>query len=218
MCRRRFPLAPAPVLQQRNRGQSTRWVMPMDAAHAERQLPGQSPGTGLGTINLQLLSILQVGRRFINLSASSAVVNRAARSPRPQRRQGRPDALRRPMGRRLVVSKQPMDIDQILADLDKHASEFNFPVLDNAYVEFAAARLSAFRGTQDWLVCFEVLGFSTREVAFVDDLYAYGSCIPKGGFCGEQVRLSSAEKQPLFDEETNECIADWSHWSIQVNG
>ena len=33
-----------------------------------------------------------------------------------------------------------MDTNQILEDLDKHASEFNFPVLDNAYVEFAATR------------------------------------------------------------------------------
>ena len=38
---------------------------------------------------------------------------------------------------------------QILEDLDKHASEFSFPVLDNAHVEFAAARLTAFQGVQD---------------------------------------------------------------------
>ncbi|MGO4881091.1 MAG: DUF7003 family protein [Bryobacteraceae bacterium] len=111
-----------------------------------------------------------------------------------------------------------MDTNQILEDLDKHASEFNFPVLDNAYVEFAATRLTGFRGAQDWLVCFEVLGFSTREVAFVDDLYAYGSCIEKGGYFSEQSPLTSAEEQPLFDGETNECIADWSNWSVKVHG
>jgi hypothetical protein len=111
-----------------------------------------------------------------------------------------------------------MNTNQILEDLDKHASEFNFPVLDNAYVEFAATRLTAFRGEQDWLICFEVLGFSTREIAFVDDLYAYGSCIEKGGYASEQVPLESAEQQPLFDAETNECIADWSSWSVNVFG
>lgn len=110
-----------------------------------------------------------------------------------------------------------MNIDQILMDLDKHASEFNFPVLDNAYIEFAAARLSAFRSAQNWLACFEVLGFSTREVAFVNDLYAYGSCVPKGGFLGEQVPLTSADEEPLFDGDTNECIADWTHWSVKVH-
>jgi hypothetical protein len=111
-----------------------------------------------------------------------------------------------------------MNTSQILEDLDKHAAEFNFPVLDNAYVEFAAARLSAFRGPQDWLIAFEVLGFSTREIAFVDDLYAYGSCVAKGGFISEQLPLTSAEEQPVIDAETNECLADWSHWSIKVQG
>jgi hypothetical protein len=109
-----------------------------------------------------------------------------------------------------------MNTNQILEDLDKHAFEFNFPVLDNAYVEFAAARLNAFRGTEDWLICFEVLGFSTREAAFVNDLYAYGSCIDKGGYFSEQIPLTSAEEHPLFDAETNECIADWGSWSVKL--
>ena len=46
---------------------------------------------------------------------------------------------------------------QILQDLDKHASEFNFPMFDNAYVEYAAARLSAFQGGGEWLIVFEVM-------------------------------------------------------------
>ncbi len=111
-----------------------------------------------------------------------------------------------------------MNTNQILKNLDDHATEFNFPVLDNAYVEFAAARLTAFRSAQDWLIAFEILGFSTREVAFVDDLYAYGSCVTKGGFTGEELPLSSADEQPLIDAETNDCIADWSSWSIKVHG
>jgi hypothetical protein len=111
-----------------------------------------------------------------------------------------------------------MNTKQILQDLDKHASEFNFPVLDNAYVEFAAARVSAFRGAEDWLIVFEVLGFSTREIEFVDGIYAYGSCLEIGGLVGEEIPLRSSTKLPLFDKETNECIADWSHWSIDLGG
>lgn len=111
-----------------------------------------------------------------------------------------------------------MNVNQILSDLDKHASEFNFPVLDNAYVEFAAARLSVFEGPEHWLVVFEVLGFSTQETEFVDDLYAYGSCVDKEGFAGEHVLLTSALQESLFDKETNECVADWSHWSINLRG
>lgn len=105
---------------------------------------------------------------------------------------------------------------QILQDLDKHASEFNFPVLDNAYVEFAATRLSAFQHANEWLIVFEVLGFSTREVEFVDDLYAYGSCVDHEGFVGEEIPVRSSPEQPLFDGETRECVADWSHWSIKI--
>ncbi|SRR5712692_7949657 len=111
-----------------------------------------------------------------------------------------------------------MNTKQILEDLDKHAAEFNFPVLDNAYVEFAAGRLSAFRGAKDWLIVFEVLGFSTREVEFVDDLYAYGSCVGREGLIGEEILLTSLPGQPLFSAETNECIADWSRWSVSVGG
>ena len=111
-----------------------------------------------------------------------------------------------------------MNVRQILHDLDKHAQEFNFPVLDNAYVEFAAARLTAFRDEKDWLIVFEVLGFSNREVQFVDDLYAYGSCVTKEGLVGEDIPLTPVPESALFDTETNECIADWSHWRVNVRG
>jgi hypothetical protein len=111
-----------------------------------------------------------------------------------------------------------MNMDQILKDMDKHAAEFNFPVLDNAYVEFGCARLSAFQSLRDWLVVFEVLGFSTKELCFVNDLYAYGSCAEQEGFVGALIPLSASEENPIFDTHTNECIADWSHWSIEANG
>lgn len=108
------------------------------------------------------------------------------------------------------------DIDEILCDLDKHASEFNFPVLDNAYMQFGAARLTAFRGTNHWLVVFEVLGFSIREVQFVSDLYAYGSCVELGGLAGEEIPFTSPTELPILDPETNECVADWKNWAITI--
>lgn len=109
-----------------------------------------------------------------------------------------------------------MNTTQVLEDLDKHASEFNFPVLDNAYVEYAAARLSAFQSEKDWLITFEVLGFSTREIEFVNDLYAFGSCNERQGFIAEEIPVHSVPDHPLFDATTNECIADWSNWSVRV--
>jgi hypothetical protein len=109
------------------------------------------------------------------------------------------------------------NVKRILADLDKHASEFNFPILNNAYVEFAAARLTAYCDKKDWLIVFEVLGFSTREIEFVDDVYAFGSCVERDGLAGEEIPLTPLPEQPLFDAETNECIADWSHWSVKLD-
>src|SRR5437868_6691471 len=109
-----------------------------------------------------------------------------------------------------------MDVKQVLSDLDKHASEFNFPVFDNAYVEYGAARLSAFKSNIDWLIVFEVLGFDTRQVQFVNGLYAFGSCIERQGIVGEEIPLRSSPNQPLFDPETNAFIADWNHWSVKI--
>lgn len=111
-----------------------------------------------------------------------------------------------------------MDASRALTILDKHAAEFNFPILDNAYVDFAAARLTAFRSRMDWLVIFEILGYSIKELAFVNDLYAYGSCPERAGYITEDAILTSTEGEPLFDPETNEFLADWSNWSVSVAG
>src|SRR5579862_3502817 len=111
-----------------------------------------------------------------------------------------------------------MNTGQVLADLDKYASEFEFPVLDNAYVEFAATRFSAFRTKTRWLIVFEVLGFSTREVEFVDDIYAFGSCLSRAGFIGEEITFTSGCDMPLFDPDSRESVIDWRHWVIEMTG
>lgn len=111
-----------------------------------------------------------------------------------------------------------MDTENVLRRLDKHALEFNFPVFNNAYVEYAAARLTAFRGSGQWLIAFEVLGFSTREGTFVNDLYGYGSCLEKEGIIAANSVLSPTQAYPLFDPETTACIASWSAWEVQLDG
>ena len=61
-----------------------------------------------------------------------------------------------------------------------------------------------------------MLGFSTKEIEFVNSIYVFGSCSEKQGLIGEEISLCSLPDQPLFDAETNECIADWSHWKAKV--
>lgn len=111
-----------------------------------------------------------------------------------------------------------MDMNLALADLDKHASEFNFPVLDNAYMEMAAARMTAFRGGDQWVIAFEVLGYSTNEGAFVNDLYAFGSSLGKEGFISSTSVMSQSPNDPMIDPLTEAWIADWEKWSIVVKG
>jgi hypothetical protein len=109
-----------------------------------------------------------------------------------------------------------LNFSQIVEDLDKHATEFNFPMFDNANLEYAAARLSAFQSGTEWLITFEVLAFSTREVEFVNDIYAFGPCTERQGLFCEEIPLSSVPSDPIFDPETNEFIADWQRWSVKI--
>jgi Family of unknown function (DUF7003) len=111
-----------------------------------------------------------------------------------------------------------MNLQLALDDLDKHASEFNFPVLDNAYVAMAAARLTAFRDGERWAITFEVLGYSRNDGCFVNDLYAFGPCLEKEGFISSRSVMSPLSDHPLIDSQTEAWIADWESWSIVVKG
>ena len=90
-------------------------------------------------------------------------------------------------------------------------------MLDNANIELGAARLTAFRNRSDWLIVFEIVGFSVPQVEFVNGLYAYGSCVYPGGFAGEEIPFASASGSPIFDPETNECVANWKSWAILID-
>jgi hypothetical protein len=109
-----------------------------------------------------------------------------------------------------------MYMQLVLKDLDKHASEFNFPALDNAYVEMAAARLTAFRDVENWVVAFEVLGFSNRQGIFADDVYAFGSRLRPEGFISSTPVMSESPDNPMTDPLTGVWIADWEHWKVVV--
>jgi len=109
-----------------------------------------------------------------------------------------------------------VNIQLALKDLDKHAFEFNFPALDNAYVDMAATRLTAFKSETDWIIVFEVLGFSNREGIFVDDIYAFGSSLVKEGFISSTPVMDPLPEHPFVDPYTEAWIADWANWAIIV--
>jgi hypothetical protein len=106
------------------------------------------------------------------------------------------------------------DESLVLSDLDKHASEFNFPMLDNAYVSFAAGRMSVFISEDHWAIVFEILGYSINQGEFTDDLYAFGDFLPREGVLTSFSVLTETPQAPLTDPATEAWIADWSDWSI----
>lgn len=112
-----------------------------------------------------------------------------------------------------------MNVNESLLDLDKHAFEDNFPVLDNLYLHFAAARLTAFRSDKGWVIAFEILGYSNKLQSFVDDLYAFGSCIyPEGLIISDDSISAPSHECTLVDETSGEWIADWTSWCTLMGG
>ena len=112
-----------------------------------------------------------------------------------------------------------MNTAEFLAKLDKHAHEYNFPALDNAYVDFADARLSVFTNSHDWLIAFEVVGWSNKELVFGEDVYFYGNRVyPEGLRPPGRVVASWPADMPILDPASNECIANWKEWAIIING
>lgn len=53
--------------------------------------------------------------------------------------------------------------NSILEIFDQAAANIAFPMLDNGYVYLAATRLSLHRSANDWVLSFEVFGFSPRS-------------------------------------------------------
>jgi len=50
----------------------------------------------------------------------------------------------------------------ILSVIDKSATEFQFPMLDNGYIYLAASRLSLYGSAEGWAIVIETFGFSPR--------------------------------------------------------
>lgn len=72
--------------------------------------------------------------------------------------------------------------DEILAQMDKRAEEFTFPMLDNGYVYPVDVRLSAFRDDQRWSIAVELIGFHYKmggHDGINNCLYLFGNCIER---------------------------------------
>lgn len=71
-------------------------------------------------------------------------------------------------------------VEEILNQLDKCASEYTFPMLDNGYVYPAGTKLTAYRDDKRWAIVIEAIGFSYRgggHNGISNCLHVYGNCL-----------------------------------------
>jgi Family of unknown function (DUF7003) len=78
------------------------------------------------------------------------------------------------------MAKARYTAEEVLRQLDDCAREYDFPMLDNAYVYPGDVRLNAFRDDRRWAVLIEDLGFHYRA-GLPDGIYTavyhYGNCV-----------------------------------------
>src|SRR5690348_13333200 len=92
----------------------------------------------------------------------------------------------------------------ILEQLDGHAAEYTFPMLDNGYVYPADVRLSAYRDERRWAILIEVLGHFYRSGlpdGISTTIYRFGNCLRGEAGHGPTVDALSWEEPVEEDEE-----------------
>ena len=102
--------------------------------------------------------------------------------------------------------------NDILAQLDKCAEDFTFPMLDNGYVYPVESRLSGYRGDNRWVLIIEVIGFNVRAGGHdgIDNcLHIFGNCLGFEPGTNNSNFLYFAENSPegeTFDQEFGESL------------
>ena len=100
----------------------------------------------------------------------------------------------------------------ILEQLDQSAANFEFPMLDNAYVYPVTNRLSAYRDHERWMIIIEAVGFSYRgggHNGISNCLYIYGNQLNQkpGSNNANFIRFTSdSTAGPTFDTTAEEFL------------
>ena len=113
--------------------------------------------------------------------------------------------------------------EEILAQLDQCAADFEFPMLDNGYVHLADVRLEAYRDDVRWAIVIEVIGFSVRAGAhdgINNCLHLFGSCLKRTPGTANEDFLHLTEDGtdgPVFVEDSLDIVRPEAR-AIQVRG
>ena len=98
---------------------------------------------------------------------------------------------------------------QILEQLDACAADYTFPMLDDGYVYFVDARLSAYRTERYWAILIELLGTNFRASGASNDIYRFGNCFPQTPGLADDGIL------PILDDPMNDAVFDVDHrWDV----
>lgn len=101
---------------------------------------------------------------------------------------------------------------EILKQLDNHAKDFNFPILDNGYVYPADTRMSVYADQRHWAIIVEVLGYNPRAWqtdGFDNCLYCFGNFLvndPDNKNMHFLFPISDGNTAPLFADDEPEVI------------
>ncbi|WP_367320808.1 hypothetical protein [Streptomyces sp. HUAS ZL42] len=95
-----------------------------------------------------------------------------------------------------------IEVENILAQLDKCADEFTFPDLGHGYFSAVDARMHLFRDPERWALIVETVGYNPRMGNLVDVLHVFGNCLTAGGpgFANEGF-LDRVENMEEIDDE-----------------
>ena len=95
----------------------------------------------------------------------------------------------------------------ILYQLDKCASEFIFPMLDNGYIYLAGTKMTLLREDVKWIIMIEIIGFSYRaggHYGITNCIHLYGNCLDfEPGTNNENYIILTEDSQDglTFDED-----------------
>jgi len=110
-----------------------------------------------------------------------------------------------------------MDERDILGQLDARDRDLDFPGLANVNYPLATARLTAFRGPDEWLIAFEIIAYAVKEGGFVNVVFAYGNRLEEPGWQTQIPVVTPAPNQPIWDRK-GEFLLDLSDFQVEVRG
>lgn len=108
--------------------------------------------------------------------------------------------------------------EEILAQLDRAAELFTYPGLPNEYFALAAQRVTAFRGPDEWLLVFQVVGWGIRQAAFENLVIAFGNHLENpGAVQADVVVVTSPGGESPFDDR-DELRLGLEHLVVEIRG